>query len=48
MLKILQMKNKDVICCSPAFQVGYCIWHVRTMNFLEFDRPENCEGGAVE
>ena len=44
---IFRNKNND-ICCSPTFEVRYCIWHVRPATFFEFDRPEMCEVDAVE
>jgi len=46
-LKDLGMKNND-ICCSPTFEVGYCIWHEWPANFFEYDRPNMCESVAVE
>ena len=47
-LKNLQMKNNDVIFCSPMCQVGYCLWLMWPVTFFEFDRPEMCQGGALE
>ena len=47
-LENLQMKNNCVICCSPLFQVGYCIWLVWPVIFFEFGRPKMCQGVALE
>jgi len=40
--------NNDDICCIPTYRVGYFIWYKWPAIFFEFDRPEMCEGCAVE